>query len=468
VPASEPVVEMRGGARLGATGSAAPARADWSPVIWYALVAAAIQMLWLTFAAITTDSAHHYGVSVTAVGWLSEIFPLLYVVLAIPAGALLDDRFRTALGAASALMVVGAFVRVGGDSFAWALTGQVAIAVAQPVILSAVGKLAGEYLPERDRPNGIALGSAGNFVGMLVALGLGPVLAAHGHLERLLLVEAVLALIPAVGLGVVLRRPGHPSDEHAAIAGSAARALWGIPEMRTLCSLVFLGFGIFVALATWLQTLLHPDGVSDTTAGILLVGMVVAGVVGCAVLAPGVSQRRTERRYMLIATVVTAAGCLICGASDSIAVRAVALTVIGFLLLPALPIVMTAAERLAGPLAGTAGAIVWLAGKLGGLVVALIVQALVHHPFPAFAAMTVVALFGFPLVLRLPSASPARPVDVDHPIRVADAGNEQAEAGQARARAPGEDGRANAERGGDRAGAHEPERAERDRDQPVD
>lgn len=36
--------------------------------------------------------------------------------------------------------------------------------------------------------------------------------------------------------------------------------------------------------------------------------------------------------------------------------------------------------------------IVWLAGNLGGLVVALIVQALVHHPTAAFIAMAVVAL----------------------------------------------------------------------------
>ena len=70
--------------------------------------------------------------------------------------------------------------------------------------------------------------------------------------------------------------------------------------------------------------------------------------------------------------------------------------------MPALPIVMTAAERIGGVLAGTAGAIVWLAGNLGGLVVALIVQALVHHPFTAFAALAVVASIGFPLVLRLP------------------------------------------------------------------
>src|SRR5271170_991582 len=90
-----------------------PARAGWSPLIWYALVAGATQMLWLTFAAITTDAAHHYRVSVTAVGWLSEIFPLFYVALAIPAGALLDRHFRPALSAAAALMAAGAFIRLG-------------------------------------------------------------------------------------------------------------------------------------------------------------------------------------------------------------------------------------------------------------------------------------------------------------------------------------------------------------------
>ena len=382
-------------------------RSSWSPLLWYALVAAATQMLWLSFAPITTDTADHYGVSVAAVGWLAEIFPLLYVVLAIPAGALLDRHFRPALGAAAGVMAAGAFIRLGGDRFAWVMAGQVVIAVAQPVILAAIGRLAGEYLAKGDRANGIAVGSAGNFVGMLVALGLGPALGAHGHLQRLMAVEAVLALAPAVGLAFALRRPGHATEERAAIAGGAARALWSVPEMRTLCSLVFLGFGIFVALATWLQTLLHPDGVSDTTAGVLLVAMVVAGVVGCAVLAPVVSKRQLERPYMFTAVAVTVAGCLVCGASMSLAVRAVILVAIGLLLLSALPIVLTATERLAGPLAGTAAAIVWMAGNLGGLVVAVLVQVLVHHTFGAFAAMATVAALGFPLASRLPHSRPA-------------------------------------------------------------
>ena len=377
-------------------------RASWSPLIWYALVAAATQMLWLTFAAITTDTANHYGVSATAVGWLSEIFPLLYVVLAIPAGALLDRHFRPALTAGAGLMAAGAFIRLGGDRFVWAISGQVAIAVAQPVILSAISRLAGEYLAEDDRATGIAVGSAGNFVGMLVALALGPALGGHGHLQRLLAVEAVLALIPVAGLAFVIRRPGHATEERTAIEGSAARALWAIPELRTLCGLVFLGFGIFVALATWLQTLLHPDGVSDTTAGLLLVAMIVAGIVGCATIAPLISQRRRERIYMFVSVAVTATGCLVCGASTSVAVRAVVLVAIGLLLLSALPIVLTAAERLAGRLAGTAGAIVWMAGNLGGLVVAVLVQVLVHHTFGAFGAMAAVAALGFPLASRLP------------------------------------------------------------------
>ncbi len=380
----------------------------------YALVCAATQVLWLTYAAITDETARHYGVSVGAVGWLAEIFPLLYVVLAIPAGILLDRWFRPVLILGGGLVALGGLVRLGGGTFAWAMSGQVLVAVAQPIVLSAVGKIAGEYLPEGQRPMGIAVGSAGSFVGMLIALLLGPTLGGHGHVERLLVVEAVLAVVPALSLAVVLRRPGHESREHAAIEGNAARALWALPTMRTLCGLVFLGFGIFVALATWLQTLLHPEGVSEEQAGVLLVGMVIAGIVGCAILPPLVARRGTERAFMCTAVLAGSACCLGLGVVPWLGGRAALLVVIGVLLLPALPLILTAAERIAGPAAGTAGAIVWMAGNLGGLVVALLVQALVHHPLGAFLAMAAVSLLGLPLAARLalpggrePDAQPA-------------------------------------------------------------
>jgi predicted MFS family arabinose efflux permease len=379
----------------------------WHVVVAYGLVCAATQVLWLTYAAITTATARRYGVSVSAVGWLAEIFPLLYVVLAIPAGMLLDRWFRPALTAGGAMVALGGLLRLGGETFAWAMAGQVLVAVAQPIVLSAVSKLAGEYLPAEQRADGIAVGSAGSFVGMLLALLLGPTLGAHGQLERLLVVEAVLAAIPAVALAIVLRRPGHASEEHAAIEGNAARALWDLPPMRTLCGLVFLGFGVFVALATWLQTLLQPSGVSEAASGGLLVGMIVAGVIGCAVLPPLIARRNTERGFMRTVVIVACLGCVVLGVAPWLGVRALAVVAMGVVLLPALPVILTAAEQLAGAAAGTAGAIVWMAGNLGGLVVALIVQILVHDPLAAFLAMAAVSLLGLPLAARLVSPATA-------------------------------------------------------------
>jgi predicted MFS family arabinose efflux permease len=375
-------------------------RVSWAVIAAYASVCAATQVLWLTFAPITTESSRYYGVSVSSIGWLAEIFPLLYVVLAVPAGWLLDKWFRPSLGFGASLVAAGGMLRLGGATFAWALAGQVLVAVAQPLVLSAVSKLSGEYLPQRHRATGIAIGSAGSFAGMVVALTLGPTVGAHGHLERLLIVEAVIGLVPSLALVALLFTPPGHSEEHAAIEGNAVRALWRMPLMRTLLALVFVGFGLFVAIATWLQQLLEPSGVSEQEAGALLVAMVLAGVVACAVIPPIVDRRGSQRRFMELAVGVACVGCVLLGVLNSTWARGVVIVVMGIVLLPALPVILTDAERLAGPAAGTAGAIIWMAGNLGGLVVALIVQSLVHHPLPAFIAMAAVALLGFPFAMR--------------------------------------------------------------------
>ncbi len=63
----------------------------------------ATQMLWLTFAPIDTDVARDFGVSKNAIGWLAQVFPLLYVVLALSAGLALDRWFRGTLAGGAAL-----------------------------------------------------------------------------------------------------------------------------------------------------------------------------------------------------------------------------------------------------------------------------------------------------------------------------------------------------------------------------
>lgn len=374
-------------------------------IVAYGFVAAASQALWLTYAPITTETAHRYHVSVSAVGWLSEIFPLLYVVLAIPAGALLDRWFRPALATGGVLVAAGGVLRLGGQDFAWALAGQAVVSIAQPIVMSAVSKLAGEYLPSSERAAGIAAASAAGFLGMLIALLLGPALGG-AHLQLLLAIEAVAASLAALWMAVSLLRRGAPAGERApvelvAVQRSAVGELWRQPAIKILCGLSFIGFGAFVALATWLQALLHPSHISETAAGALLVGMILAGVVGCAVLPPLVERRQAERAFMRTVVVIGCLGSLALGLLPGVAPRAVVMVLMGAAVLPALPVMLTLAERLAGAAAGTAGAIVWLAGNLGGLIVALIVQALVKEPLAAFVALAAIVTLGMPLAGRV-------------------------------------------------------------------
>ena len=378
-------------------------RDRWGAVAAYALVAAASQLLWLTYAPLTTASAHYYHVSETAIGWLAEIFPLLYVALAIPAGRLLDRSFHNSLAFGAALTAVGGVVRVVAADYSWALFGQVLVAVAQPLVLNAVTKLAAEYLPAARKPHGIAVGSAGIFAGMLLALVLGSALGGH-EIRLLLVVQAAFAVVAALALCARLVSHGATSlarAETVGVGAGALRGVWSSPGVRLLSGLLFLGFGAFVALTTWLQALLHHYGISASTAGALLAAMVLAGAVCAAALPPLLVRRRAERTLVAASIIAVIAGGVILALVRAVVIDALVLVPIGMLLLTDLPVLLELSERGAGAAAGTVAALLWLAGQAGGLVVALLVQLLIHHPTAAFLLLASVGALALPLLARL-------------------------------------------------------------------
>ena len=389
--------------------SSARVTARWGTVAAYAAVAGATQLLWLTYAPITTATAEHYGVSEASVGWLSQVMPLLYVVLALPAGLALDRGFRRALLAGAWLTALGGAVRLGADTFAAALAGQLLVAVAQPLVVNAVTMVAVRSLPPVQRARGLALGSAGIFAGTALALPLGPALGDAASLRPLLLVDALLAAAAALALTVAL--PGVTVAGSRPVAAAHARrgadppafahrrelqAVWADRGMRRLAGIAFLGFGVFVALTTWLQALLEPAGVSDSTVGWLLGAMVLAGVAGSAALPAPLARRGAERSFLRTAAVVGAAGCLLLAVAPSVA--ALAVVPMGVVLLGSLPVILELTERRSAAAGSAATSLIWLAGNAGGIVVALLVQAVVHHPDVAFSLLATLAVLVLALV----------------------------------------------------------------------
>ncbi len=365
-------------------------RDRWGVIGTYALAGAANQMLWLTFTPITTPSAQHYGVSANDIGLLAEIFPLLYVLLAVPAASLLDRWFRPSLAAGALLTALGGVVRLGGDTFAWALGGQVMIAVGQPLILNAVTGLASGYLSERSRPLGIAVGSAGIFLGMLMSLVLGAAIGG-AHLHALLVVDAAFAVVTTLAmLGAFALAPAmRVSGDVTGLFGLGT--VWREPGIRRLAMISFVGFGLFIALTTWLQTLLKPAGISASTAGWVLVGAVVAGVVGSVILPPPVIRARRDHLLFRAAGLATCSACVLFAVWKWVPAVAAGAVLIGFFMLAALPVILEIAERRAGPAGTSATALIWLSGNAGGIVIALLVQAVVHEPLVAFLLMAVIA-----------------------------------------------------------------------------
>ncbi len=372
--------------------------ARWGTVAAYAAVAAANQLLWLTYAPITTATAEHFDVSETAVGWLSQVFPLLYVVLAIPAGLALDRRFRSSLLTGAWLTAVGGAVRLGIDTFAAALAGQILIAIAQPLILNAVTKVAVTSLPPEERTRGISLGSAGIFAGTALALPLGPLLGDAGSLIPLLVFDLVAAVAAALWLtGAMFRAPAVAAAPVLAASSPGAapafagrrelRVVWADRSIRRLAGVAFLGFGVFVALTTWLQALLEPAGISDETAGWLLGAMVLSGVAGSALLPAPLARRGAERTFLRVAAVVAAAGCVTLALAPGAALLVV--VPLGVVLLGSLPVILELTERRSPTSAATG--LIWLAGNAGGIVVAVLVQTTSGHPGAAFSLLAATA-----------------------------------------------------------------------------
>lgn len=362
----------------------------------FAAVGGVTQLLWLTYAPVTSDSAARYHVSENAIGWLANVFPLWYVLLALPAGLALDRWMRPTVLAGAAFAAAGALIRISSHDYVVALAGQTLVAIAQPLVLTAITPMAARYLPADDRPKGIAVASASTFAGMIVAF----LLSTTVSLSHVLVVDAAVAVATVVVLGIALRlTPPFAPEAPAGGRADFVRA-WRNPVVRRMCLLVPIPFGAFTALTTWAQPLLKPAGVTQDDSGILLLVNVAAGVIGCAILPVWAASRQRQRPVMLAGILVAAGCCALLAFVPSMGVGLVCFVAIGALLLPALPIVLELSEAAAGSAAGAAAGLVWCAGQLGALVITAVDGTLLDHPLAAFLLLGVVTLAAIPALPR--------------------------------------------------------------------
>jgi predicted MFS family arabinose efflux permease len=238
------------------------------------------------------------------------------------------------------------------------------------------------------------------FVGILAAVLSGGPLLHAGGLTLLLWVQAAVAVLAALWVLAAVRAPAaFPGDPSVAVS---LRWLREDRFMWLLAGLLFVGMGVFNAVATWLDSILTHFGRGGAS-GYLVAIMTVGGIVGGALLPDLVAKRDQRRRLLETAVVVTAVAFAVMAVAHNPAVGGAVLFVAGFFLLAGLPVVLDWSELHAGPeRAGEAAGFLLLSGNLGGVILALIVQAMVGNPYLSLGALCVVCLGGLALATKLP------------------------------------------------------------------
>lgn len=376
-----------------------PRSSRWSVISAFAMMTAATQLLWVTFTPITTQTAQVYHVSEGSVGWLSEVFPLIYVVLALPCGLLTDRWFRPSLMLGAILTLAGGLVRIS-PGYTVVLLGQILISIGQPLVVNAMNKIASLYVAPDKRPVAIGIGSASMFLGILMAMLAGPFLIPIG-MGTLLWSQGILTLVAVLWLAWALRfSPLYTAPPDLQVS---VRRVWADPSIRILSVLLFVGFGLFIAVTTWLQVLLAKHGVSDVEVGIALALMTASGIVGAG-LVPDWSMKRGVSRTVVVCSLVCCTLMLILVmVGHPFWLIAILLVLTGFLLLADLPIVLSTVESHSPATeVGTATGVLLLFGNAGGIVLALLVQLLIGRPVVALSVLVVVCLATIPVVRRFP------------------------------------------------------------------
>ncbi|WP_092781498.1 MFS transporter [Actinokineospora terrae] len=209
----------------------------WPVVVAFAALGVATQVSWLAYAATTTVAARHFGVSEEAVGWLANLFPLLFVVLAVPTGMALDRALRPTLAVGAVLIAAGAVLRVAQDAYWAALVGQALAAVAQPILANAITRVAAAYLRPEHRPLGIAVGAGATYLGMIIAIGVGT--AIPTDVPAVVAVGGAISVAAAVAGLFALRGepPWRPASEVSPLR------VVRVPGVPVLAAIVFLGMG---------------------------------------------------------------------------------------------------------------------------------------------------------------------------------------------------------------------------------
>ncbi|MCK4348010.1 MAG: MFS transporter [Thermoplasmatales archaeon] len=388
----------------------------WIVLAIFMVVALLSQLLWLTFAPISSEMSKLFGVSAFDISLLSLVWPLVFVISAIPVGIFIDKKgFKTSVGVGAIILAIFAVLRVfstvSNYNFTILLVFQSGAAICQAFIFGSITKLAVSYFPENERGLATGLGTIGLFLGMMLALVLTPILFLSFGVTGMLTIYAVISCIGAFLFLTLVREKSSPDIEEAG-STFTLHDLWSLSRLRDFLILEFGFFacvGGFTAIMTWLEEMLHSlHGISMDQAGIAGGLLVIGGIIGSIVI-PAISDKAKKiKPFILLDLAIGTITLYILGVVGSFLLLAIICFITGFFLMSALPLVLELSSRIAGPgMEGRASSLLWFFSQVGSVLLIAIVDPVksrwgsYYYPIVLIVILWAVAFFLFMSIKKI-------------------------------------------------------------------
>jgi cyanate permease len=234
-----------------------------------------------------------------------------------------------------------------------------------------VADVVNRHFPPEDAATATGIGTMAIFLGITVGLIATPPLVDAVGVRGCQIVYASFATAALLAFFLIAPRRVPErlvAPEELSVRQALSRVLRS-PTQWKLSSVLFLGFGLYLGVTTWLEEMLKPKGIDASGAGLVAGVITIAGMVGSASLGAVSDRIRRRKPFILLAGVVAAPALWLIGHLGSLGALIAVAAVMGFFLLAALPIsiAMVGEDRTLGPQVGsTAVGVILLSGNLGG------------------------------------------------------------------------------------------------------
>lgn len=360
--------------------------------------------------------ANDLGLSLGAMGTAMGAWPLLYIAMAIPSGALVDRiGVRPALLIATAIITIAVVLRSSAHGFALLFFAVALFGVGGPLVSVGVPKLISAWFEGKERGLAIGIYSAGPAMGAITALTLTnavfmPMLD-HSWRLTLLIYGGAAACAGLVWLAIVSRPQARLRDVPDTGGGTLAEQtqvfarLLGLGSVRYVLA---IAVGIFMfnhALNNWLPEILRSGGMTPAQAGIWSAVPNLVGTIASLTLPRFASAERRMPTFLFVLACAAAATVLIAFASGATLLLGLVLQgVARGSMIPIATFALMETREVDSKVMGAAGGLFFTSAQVGGVfgpsMTGVLAQSTGGFVAPLLALTAVCAVCGVLVVLH--------------------------------------------------------------------